>query len=167
MTPPLLSMLLGVLGLTLHVLIIIVVVRLLPERAPVLIHFASAIVVEIGLIAAFLVMSQEIPFWHGSIVLGWGVIFLLFAFSAVYKSVSLTMLVLLNKTPEKCIGITQFSDALIQPVFADRIRVLEKMDYITETNGTYNITTAGEQFVTRFGVVRRIFGISGDGFYRA
>ena len=165
MTPSMLSLQLGILGLMLHILIVIMGVRFLSERAPVLIHLSGAIVAESLFVMVSLIVPQEIPFWHGSIVLGWGVIFWLFAFSAVYKSVSLSMLLRLNAAPQKDIAIPQFTAALIQPTFTDRIRVLEKMGYITAGDEAYDITPSGERFVARFTKIRRIFGVTGDGFY--
>lgn len=160
-----LSFALGLGGLSIHVLAVLAGLRLFRTSDRVLIHLVSACLAETMFVVAGLLAGPDVPFWHGSAVIGCGAIGYLFAFSAVYKSVSLRMLLELVAVEGGSVHPDKISMNIVRGGFADRIRVLVEMGYVVKEDGDYTLAEGGRRFVERFKRLQSFFGIDESGFY--
>jgi predicted transcriptional regulator len=160
------SLSLGVVIMVCHILLSTLLVRILRQTAPVILHFLSML----ASLLLFFVVAAYIPaivsVWHGVILISVGAVFWVFGFSAVYKSISLKMLAFLYKEGRRSTTIIELQDKFGDNIFETRIKVLLDMEMIIENaQGRYEITPKGVQILKRFGFIRFLFGVRNIGFY--
>jgi hypothetical protein len=139
-----------------------VVVRLPGPVSPVVRQTALALVLQVAL--AVLALCLGVPYWHGAALFGCGFTFALFAYSAVYKSISLGMLTALG---HQGAGLTlrQVTAEHILPSFMTRIHLLIAAGYVTVSDGRFRVTEAGRRLAGRIAAVQKVFGITRCGLY--
>ena len=100
MTPPLIAVLTGAACFVAHAMLSLILLRLPGRASPVERHAASAASTHLlGTIASALAFGP-LPYWPIAAASGFGVPVWLFAYSAVYKSVSLRILRILHESRE-------------------------------------------------------------------
>ena len=165
MTEITISLSLGILAFVLHVFLSIIAMRLFDQFNPIMTQFFSLFFSETVFIVVGSSIKQTVPFWEGSITLGFGAVVFLFFFSAVYKSVSLRILLRLYYAPYPTPHVDTIALNVARELVINRISVLLEMDYVLKKNDTYEITEKGRNFILRVLYIQRIFGVKSGGFY--
>jgi hypothetical protein len=157
----------GLLALGSHIVLSTTLVRLLPARAPVLLHMASAAGMAAVLALAVMVFSRgnAQPFWIAVSMLYGGAVAFLFAFSAVYKSISLEVLCALSRAPRHRLDLGTISRDLVLPRFVERIELLITAGLVSSTTDGYSLTVPGRDAARRLRALQRFAGIRRSGLY--
>ncbi|MBA4189952.1 MAG: hypothetical protein C0467_18360 [Planctomycetaceae bacterium] len=159
------ALLVGLCCFVAHVAVTLVWLRVRRGPSPVARHAVSALSAHIlGVIAAANLVGP-FAYWPVAAVSGFGAVCWLFAFSAVYKSVSLRILTQLNRTPENTLTFEAITQDYVRPEFEARVAVLMKMNCANEVDGCYTATETGNATARRIGVIQRACGIDGSGLY--
>jgi hypothetical protein len=148
-----------------HVAVSLVWLRRPGRSSPVVRHAASALVTH-GLVV-FLAAWWVGPFgyWPAAAVSGFGTVVWLFAYSAVYKSVSLRILGEINRSPGHSLPIATITEQYVRPEFESRIAVLVRMGCARKSDRGYEVTRKGTDVASRIAVVQWVFGIVTSGLY--
>jgi predicted transcriptional regulator len=168
-TPAEISLVAGLLFAVTHAITVSICLRFIRRLAPVLVHLLCAVVLGAALPAILSIVAARfqvaIPFWPAASIFYGGVIAWLYAFSAVYKSISLGILQALHAAPERRVTIDSVALNFALPRFAERIDLLVEGGLVTRTESGYAITPQGLKAVHRLQLIQRIFAVSGKGFY--
>jgi hypothetical protein len=165
MTPTQASFAAGTLGLLGFALLNSVVLRLPGRLAPVSRQALLALMVHGLSFALTAWLVPGVTYWHGAALYWCGFNCYLFAFCAVYKSVSLRVLTELARTQEQCLGLDAIARTYIQPCFTQRTALLVASGLAEEQEGKFSITARGRQLAARFAGVQRLFGIQRTTLY--
>jgi hypothetical protein len=163
------ALLVGLAALLLHVATATFLIRRCRGVQPVLLHAASAaiFVVVLGstLVGLAALLGTALPFWPALSILYGGAIAFLFAFSAVYKSVSLQVLAALAAAPDGRLDHATIAQRVVLPLFVERIALLVAAGFV-EIHGTgFAITAAGRAAGQRLRRIQAICGIRRGGLY--
>ena len=104
-------------------------------------------------------------YWPAAAVSGFGAVCWLFAFSAVYKSVSLRILTQLARAPGHAMPLETITEEYVRPEFESRVALLVKMGCAEATDEGYAATATGNDTARRIETIRRACGVSGSGLY--
>jgi predicted transcriptional regulator len=152
-----------------HAVAVSICLRFVRRLAPVIVHLLSAVVFGAALPAVLSIAAVRFqvatPFWTAASIFYGGVIAWLYAFSAVYKSISLGILQALHTAPEQRMTVDNVALDFALPRFAERIDLLVKGGLVTQTKNGYAITPQGLKAVHRLQLIQRVFAVSGKGFY--
>ena len=121
------GLLVGLSCFVFHVAVSLVWLRRPGRTAPVAHHAASALgthAIGVTLAACWV---GPFAYWSAAAVSGFGAVVWLFAYSAVYKSVSLRILRELSRSPGQVLPIETIVDRYVRPEFASRALVLVRM----------------------------------------
>jgi hypothetical protein len=159
------GLLVGLCCFATHVVASLVWLRLRRGPALVVRHALSAVGSHalVVVVAAFL--AGPFSYWPAAALSGFLAVGWLFAFSAVYKSVSLRVLAELERTPGHALTLEVITDAYVRPEFESRVAVLVNMGCAEEVAAAYAPTPKGNETARRVESVRRACGIVGDGMY--
>jgi hypothetical protein len=149
----------------LHVVVTLAWLRLPGRSSPVARHAVSALGTHIAGVAVAAWHVGPFAYWPAAAVSAFGAVCWLFAFSAVYKSVSLRILTELARAPGGALPLGAVTEEHVRPEFTTRVAVLVKMGCGVEVEGGYTATAKGNDVACRIAVVRRVCGIEGDGLY--
>jgi hypothetical protein len=148
-----------------HVAVSLVWLRRPGRFSPVARHAASALATHaIGVILAAWWVGP-FAYWSAAAVSGFGAVVWLFAYSAVYKSVSLRILRELSRSPGQTLALSTIVEEYVRPEFEYRALVLVRMGCARETERGYEVTRKGIDLATRLAVVQWAFGITASGIY--
>jgi hypothetical protein len=157
------SFLAGAGGFAMFALFAPILVRSWARTSPVLIHGAVAGAMLAGMTAAGATWVDGFKLWHAAALYGFLVMAYVFAFGAVYKSVSLNLLI------ELAAGGDQVpSSAIVErisQVFAGRADILLEMGHVRQLAAEFTPTAAGIATARRVGVLQRLFAIEKAGLY--
>jgi hypothetical protein len=159
------ALLVGLACFALHAAVSLVALRLPGRMSPVARHAASAFGTHIVGIAVAAMIVGPFAYWPAAAVNGLLVVCWLFAFSAVYKSVSLRILTHLDRVPDHSLTIDAIAENYVRPEFAARALVLVKMGCVVESNGEFALTEKGKAIARRIALVQRVWGIESGGMY--
>jgi hypothetical protein len=159
------ELLVGLGSFTLHVAVTLIWLRWPGRVSLVARHAASAFGTHALGIALAAAVIGPLAYWpvaavNGFLVVGW-----LFAFSAVYKSVSLRILTQLDRAPGRALHFESIVDEFIRPEFAARIGVLVTMGCAEQTGDGFATTGKGNATARRIALIQRAWGIDQSGMY--
>jgi predicted transcriptional regulator len=86
-------------------------------------------------------------------------------FGAVYKSISLRILLDLTSRPQRMIKSSEISDQQIPSIFIERSSILLDNGLVVQDGDTYAPTPAGLKLATRVARLRSLFAIGDSGLY--
>ena len=168
-TPSEIALIAGFLFAIAHAVAVCVSLRLCRGIAPVIVHLLCAAVMGTMLPVVLSILAArsqvEIPFWPAASMFYGGVIAWLYAFSAVYKSITLGILHALSAAPQGHIELGELAHHFVLPRFTERVDLLVANGLATRTESGYAITPQGLKPVRRLRLLQRIFAVSGRGFY--
>ena len=165
MTPSAIALLVGAAAFSGHVFLTLILLRLPGRLSPVVRHAGSAATTHVaGAILGGLVV-EPFPYWPFAAVTGFGAVVWLFAFSAVYKSVSLRILSQLARTPGNAIPLPEVTSRYVVPEFEARVAVLEQMGCAEVVEKGHGLTPKGAATARRIRAVQRLCGIERSGLY--
>lgn len=165
MTPPELGLCVGAATAAAHVAATLVVLRLPGKLSPVARHAASAAVTHVGGVAVAAAVVGPFAYWPAAAVGGFAAVAWLFAFSAVYKSVSLRVLTELARAPGGAIPFAAITDDYVKAEFTARTRVVVALGWVREGPDGFELTPDGAAAARRVAAVQRLCGIGRSGLY--
>ena len=157
------SFLAGVEGFVLFAVLAPILVRWREHTSPVLMHGVVALSVLVVMTAAGAVWIDPFKFWHAAALYGFLVMAYVFAFGAVYKSVSLNLLI--EFVAE---GGTIPSSAVagrMSRLFERRSGILVETGHARQCGNAFSPTPAGVLAARRVGALQRLFAIDKAGLY--
>jgi hypothetical protein len=155
----------GAAGFGVYFLTLLLVLRLPGRVAPVLRHVGLALLIHLGMVVGAICFLAPRSYWHGAALYWCCFLLTLFAYSAVYKSVSLEILAQLARRETQSLTLPDISDGYIRPTFDRRIDILVAAGHVVEGDGRFHLTEAGRRLARRFGAVQKLFGITRSGLY--
>jgi hypothetical protein len=155
----------GAVAFAVYALAALVALRLPGRWSPVARKVVLALLVHVGATGVALRMYGSLPYWHGAAVYWCGFVLSLFLYSAVYKSISLTILADLAKRADHGLSLHDITTAHVWPSFVARARILVAAGYVAEAAGAFRATDAGRRLARRVAVVQRLFGVRQSGLY--
>lgn len=166
MTEAALSLAVGAGALVLALIVIPLTCRAFPRFPPVLVHGFAAVAAEVAALAVGSLAADEFPVWPATAVIGFGAVANLFVFSAIYKSVSLRMLVFLSAQPGQLVKTETLVERVGRAAVAGRVALLRESGLVERLpDGRYRITERGQRLARQLSLVQRLFGIHRSGLY--
>ncbi len=165
MTPSETALLVGAGCFGSHLLLTLLLLRLPGRVAPVARHAGSAAFTHVAGVVFAAITLGPIPYWPIAAVSGFGAVGWLFAFSAVYKSVSLRILSHLAEAPRSAIPFEEVTACFVLPEFQSRVKVLEAMGCAEAITEGYALTEKGGATARRILAVQWVCGIERSGLY--
>jgi hypothetical protein len=148
-----------------HVAVTLVWLRVSRGPSPVSRHAASALGTHFVGVLVGAWVAGPFAYWPAAAVSGFGAVCWLFAFSAVYKSVSLRILSQLSRTPGSALPFDAIARDYVRPEFEARVAVLVRMGCAEEVAGGYAATAPGNATARRIAGIQRACGIEASGLY--
>jgi len=108
---------------------------------------------------------QQFQYWNAASVFSFGVMTYVFAFGAVYKSVSLEILLDLAQQPERMVPLSDIIDRQIPDIFRERTEILIAGGLAERTGSSFVVTEAGRKLAGRIARIRHAFAIGDTGLY--
>ncbi|MBR0782597.1 hypothetical protein [Bradyrhizobium iriomotense] len=133
--------------------------------APVIVLAIAALVSHLlGVLLGVLIVPQ-FRYWDAASIFGFGVMGYVFAFGAVYKSVSLDILLGLAERPEGTAPLSDVVERQVPALFRGRTGILVDGGLVEQVDSRFAATAAGQIMAGRIGRLRRAFGIGDTGLY--
>ncbi|TFV37483.1 hypothetical protein E4K66_18275 [Bradyrhizobium frederickii] len=104
-------------------------------------------------------------YWNAASIFGFCVLAYVFAFGAVYKSVSLDILRGLVDRPGRRAPVSDIAERQVPDLFRGRIGNLVDGGLVEPVDSHFRATAAGRNMAGRIGRLRRAFGIGDTGLY--
>lgn len=165
MNPALVSLLAGAASFLAFFLVSLVLLRLPTRKGPVSLLALLGLAVHGAGVGLALLTDLALTYWHGAALYWFLFNAYLFAFSAVYKSVSLRILWQLERSGPAGLPFDAISAGHVAPQFQDRIKILVEGGMARQEAGQFHISPAGKKWAARFARVQRLFGIQRGGLY--
>jgi hypothetical protein len=167
MNPALTSFTAGLAGLIVFAGAALVVLRLPGRLSPVGRQALLAMCIHVATVALMWWLVPTATYWHGAALYWFGFNCFLYAFSAVYKSVSLRMLSRIAAAPGNRLAVSDIVDRQISPCFTDRVALLVNSGLAQTQAGKYTALPQGLKVAGRIGLLQSIFGVEHSGLYTA
>ena len=137
----------------------------IPAVAPVaILAFASLTAHAVSsLFGAALI--HPFAYWNATAVFCFGVMSYVYVFGAVYKSISLRILMDLTRRPARTIEFSDISDRQIPEIFDERSVILIEGGLVHADHDTFAPTSAGQRLAAKIARARRLFAIGDSGLY--
>ena len=140
--------------------------RALAWRLAPVILLAIAAVISHGLgVVLGLVIVPRFQYWDAASIFGFCVMGYVFAFGAVYKSVSLDVLLGLVDRPGRQAPLSDIVEGQVPALFLGRAAILVDGGLVEQIDSRFAPTAAGRTMAGRIGRLRRGFGIGDTGLY--
>ena len=139
--------------------------RAMPALSPVVILAFAAVMAHAvsSLLGAMLI--HPFLYWNAAAIFCFGVMSYIYLFGAVYKSISLRILLDLTRRPARTIEFSDISDRQIPEIFNERGVILIEGGLVDADGETFVPTPAGQRLAARIARVRRLFAIGDTGLY--
>ncbi|MEZ2141631.1 hypothetical protein AAE026_04840 [Bradyrhizobium sp. DN5] len=129
-----------------------------------LLAIAAVVSHGFGVMLGMLVVPQ-FQYWDAASIFAFCVMAYVFAFGAVFKSVSLDILLGLVDRPEGSAPLVDILERQVPDLFEGRIRTLMDGGLVEQTGAHFAPTAAGRNMAGRIGRLRQTFGIGDTGLY--
>ena len=136
----------GLVCFALHVAVSLVWLRLPGGLSPVARHAISALATHVVGVVTAGWLGVAFAYWPAAAVSGFCAVCWLFAYSAVYKSVSLRILAELERSPDRALPLETITDEYVRPEFESRVVVLVRMGCAEDVEDGYAITSKGNRY---------------------
>ena len=164
---PLFSILVGLGAGLISIILVVIMLRIRPAWPPVYVFIVCISISEILCNVIGILLVDEFYFWPASAIVGVIGIVNFFAFSAVYKSVSLQMLTTLYTQASHRVDKSVLVEKIARPAVNERIELLVEMRLASKSPDLcYTITDKGLATVKRLHKIQRLFGLRNCGLYR-
>lgn len=135
-----------------------------PMPPVIILAFAAALSHVISALLGGMTVSQ-FQYWNAASIFSFGVMSYVFAFGAVYKSVSLEILLALAKQPGHETSLSEIVEHQIPDIFRGRTGILVEAGLAENIGSTFEATAAGRKLAGRITRLRRIYAIGDTGLY--
>jgi hypothetical protein len=130
----------------------------------VLLGFAA--IISHGLSVALGATSvAQFQYWNAASIFGFGVMGYVFAFGAVYKSVSLEILLDVAQRPGHTAPLADIVDRLAPDIFRGRADILVDGGQVERIGTSFAVTAKGRAFADKLARIRRAFAVGDSGLY--
>jgi hypothetical protein len=163
MTENFYALLIGIALTVFHITLVTQSIRMFDKFPPVFIHFFSGIL-SLVLLLILTCLTPVLNTWLVFCVLSFGISSYLFVFGAIYKSLSLRMLLFTNSQGGK-ITLHALNENITEKSFQTRVDLLIKMGYCTEGVYGYHLSAKGKKIIRKIIFVRQLFRINSLGLY--
>ncbi|MBH5368041.1 hypothetical protein [Bradyrhizobium glycinis] len=127
---------------------------------------AIAALVSHGLgVALGIVSVPQFRYWDAASIFAFCVMAYVFAFGAVYKSVSLEILLGIVERTGRTAPLSEIMERQVPGLFQGRISILVDRGLVERANSGFVATAAGRNLAGRVGRLRRAFGIGDTSLY--
>ncbi|ULK98729.1 hypothetical protein FJV43_02935 [Bradyrhizobium sp. I71] len=130
----------------------------------ILLAIAAVVSHGLGVMLGIFAVPQ-FQYWNAASIFGFCVMAYVFAFGAVYKSVSLDILRGLVDRPGRRAPVSDIAERQVPDLFRGRIGNLVDGGLVEPVDSHFRATAAGRNVAGRIGRLRRAFGIGDTGLY--
>jgi Ca2+/Na+ antiporter len=159
----------GLMGVVLLVIIapaMQTIARRAASSVPPVIILATAAVISHGASVLLGVAAMpQLQYWNAASVFSFGAMLYVFAFGAVYKSVSLEILLDLARRPQRRTPLADIVERQVPDIFRRRTDILVEVGQVERVGSTFAITASGRKLADRIAHIRRAFAIGDTGLY--
>lgn len=117
----------------------------------------------VGALAVLLGAGHKVNFWVFSAGYCFFVLGFLMAFGAIYKSISLRILLHLSRQPDHSDDFESLSRGTLDESFRNRLAIIEEKRYAVRQGNAFALTERGARIARSAGRLQRIFGIARSG----
>jgi hypothetical protein len=154
----------GVIAFALYVAGVLVTLRVARRTEPALTVVVMAPIACLGGFMLNLLFGRAFNFWGFAVFYWFLVMGFVLAFGAIYKSLSLRILLdLLGRPGHSDNGAALHDRYLIADSFQNRLAVILSKGLVSVNNDQYSLTQQGRSLALRVQSVQRVFGISRSG----
>lgn len=158
------SIMLGFAAFVFYLLAVLILLRVCPERTALRVVVLAAVFFAPLSAAALTLSGLEANFWSFTVSYSFFTLCFLMAFGAIYKSISLRMMMDLLKRPGHANDMDVIvKNYLTEDSFQDRLAVVQQNFLVDRTEGWYVLTVKGRAFAGRIRCVQRLFNITKSG----
>lgn len=159
------SMALGTIFFAIYLITILLALRVLRKSTPTTVVCGSAVIVYMFSLIFIGSRNWQINFFSYSSLYWFLTLSLLMLFGAIYKSISLRMMLhLLNKLGKKDSYDTILENYIKNQSYSNRIDILFQKQLIKNSGAnSFNLTEKGVKFAKKIALVQRIFSIKESG----
>jgi len=132
---------------------------------PVMIIAIAAIISHLASVVLGIAYVPQFQYWNAASIFSFGVMSYIFAFGAVYKSVSLEILLDVAERPAREVPLSDIVERQIPDIFRGRTNILVDSGLAERTDSVFVATAAGSRLAGRIARLRRTFAIGDTGLY--
>jgi hypothetical protein len=159
----------GVTGIVLFT-ILAPVMQIIARRAswsiaPVAILAIVAVISHLASVLLGLMTVQQFQYWNAASIFSFGVTLYVFAFGAVYKSVSLELLLDLAQRPGYAATLSEIVDRKVADILRGRTEILVDSGQVERAGSCFVVTARGRATAGRVAQIRGAFAIGNSGLY--
>ncbi|WP_244548985.1 hypothetical protein [Bradyrhizobium canariense] len=132
---------------------------------PVIVLAIAAIISHLASVALGVMTVQQFRYWDAASIFSFGAMSYIFAFGAVYKSVSLEILLDLAKRPNREVLLSDIVEHQVPNLFRGRTDILVEAGFAECVGSSFVATAAGRKLAARIARLRRAFAIGDTGLY--
>jgi hypothetical protein len=133
--------------------------------SPVTVLAIAAVISHLVSVLLGAVTVPQFQYWNAASIFGFGVMLYVFAFGAVYKSVSLQILLDLAQRPGRAATLSDIVDRRVPDIFRGRTDILVDGGQVERAGSAFVVTAAGRAAAGRIAQARRAFAIGDTGLY--
>lgn len=133
--------------------------------APVVILALAAIISHAASILLGIATVAHFQYWNAASIFGFGVMLYVFAFGAVYKSVSLEILLDVAKRQGASAPLADIVERKVPEIFRGRTDILVDGGQVERRGPCFVVTAAGGKIASRIAAMRRAFAVGNTGLY--
>ena len=150
-----------------HFILTTTFLRIAGSMSPVLIHTLSAVIAALSFAFSgpMILAPENYNVWPGLSLISFGAMVFLFAYSAIYKSISLRLLIESENVYPDAISIERIHDEIVLPRFLDRIEMLVATNHLKKNGGLITITDRGRKLCRALNNWRTLLGFAESGLY--
>ena len=139
--------------------------RAAPSVSPVIILAITALISHFASVVLGIAYVPQFQYWNAASVFSFGVMSYIFAFGAVYKSVSLEILLDVAERPARQVPLSDIVERQVPGIFRGRTKILVDSGLAERTDSSFVATAAGRKLAGRIARLRRAFAIGDTGLY--
>jgi hypothetical protein len=132
---------------------------------PVIVLAIAAVVSHLVSVLLGATTTPQFQYWNAASVFSFGAMLYIFAFGAVYKSVSLEILLNLGRRPERQAPLVGIVELQVPDIFRGRTDILVKGGQVERAGASFVVTASGRKLADRIARIRRAFAIGDTGLY--
>lgn len=151
-------------GFVAYVLSLTVLLRLVRGAGPTLVVLAAAIAIGVLAIAVSAGLGQRVNFWGFAASYGFFTLTFLMGFGAIYKSISLRILLDLSNRPGRAELYDRVLDRfIVQESFRNRLAVIEEQQFAARIGGCFALTRRGRRLACAIAMIQKFYRVGRSG----
>jgi hypothetical protein len=132
---------------------------------PVMVLAIAALIAHVGIVAFGMCFVPQFKYWNATSIFSFGAMSYIFAFGAVYKSVSLEILLGIAERPGRAVPASEIVEHKVPEILRGRTQILVDSGLVARAGLSFSVTAAGQALADRIMRLRRLFAIGDSGLY--